>query len=74
MSAAGRTYTGDLPDSWRRAWRQQYLAQCRSKGSILQPVAALTAEQQRTLRFGPCWSWWRLSDDERRRWWSRDGR
>jgi hypothetical protein len=73
MSAAGRTFTGDLPDSWRRAWRAQYLAQCRTKGSILQPVAPLTAEQQRTLRFGPAWGWWSVPDDERRQWWERDG-
>jgi hypothetical protein len=71
--SGARTYTGNLPQSWVRWWRQDYLSRCRSKGSILQPVAPLTAEQQRTLRYGPCWSWWRLSDAERAVWWSRDG-
>lgn len=71
--SGGRTSYGNLPQSWVRWWRQDYLARCRSRGSILRPLAPLTAEQQRILRFGPCWGWWGVSDEQRALWWERDG-
>jgi hypothetical protein len=73
MSTGSRTFIPAMPQSWVTTWRNSYLQQHLQRGSILQPQAPLTAEQQRILRFGPSWSWWSVPDDERRQWWKRDG-
>ena len=73
MSTGNRTFTPALPQSWVTAWRSSYLQRHRQRGSILQVVAPLTVEQQRTLRFGPCWAWWSVPDDQKALWWERDG-
>jgi hypothetical protein len=72
MSGA-RTFTGNLPQSWVAFWRNRYLRQCRMGGSILRPQARLTEQQQRQLRFGPCWDWWAVSPEQKALWWERDG-
>jgi hypothetical protein len=73
VSAGNRTFIPALPQSWVTAWRNSYLQQNRQRGSILQVVAPLTVEQQRQLRFGPCWDWWNVPPDEKALWWERDG-
>ena len=78
MSGA-RTWDGtaNLPPSFVAAWRARYLQQCRrgNGGSILQPAGQrLTAEQERTLRFGPAWFWMSLKPADRDWFWEEDGR
>lgn len=72
MSGA-RIFTGSLQQSWVTAWRTGHRATCRRKGSILKVAAPLTAEQQRRVMFGPCWSWWGLTESERDWWRQQDG-
>lgn len=77
VSSGCRTvdHCGSLPACWVKGWRAQYLKQQRGTGSILDLGAgSLTAEQRRTLRFGPVWRWWGLSESERAWWWEQDGK
>ena len=67
--------THKLPSSFVAAWRARYLQTCMGTGSILRPAGRrLTAEQERTLRFGPVWFWWGLQDADREWFWQEDGR
>ena len=75
--SGSRTWDGtaNLPPSFVAAWRARYLQGCRLKGSILNPAGRrLTAEQQRTYRFGPAWCWWGLTPVDRDWFWEEDGR
>ncbi|MCP9776208.1 hypothetical protein [Cyanobium sp. WAJ14-Wanaka] len=75
-----KTYYGSYPDSYRRWWlehvypqRVSRLAGCLDDdGGILdQPMTANNSEQIRLKRFGPCWSWWGVPENERQQWWER---
>lgn len=74
--SATRTWTPELPQAWVNAWRAQYLQNQGNGllggagGSILSPLhTAEGTEHQRRLRFGPTWSWWRLSEEQKAAWW-----
>ena len=76
MRTTGRTFTPELPESWKQHWRQTY---CGARGllptggrSVLAAPQRLEAsEAHRLWRFGPVWGWWVLNDDEREEWWNR---
>jgi hypothetical protein len=74
-----RTFYGNLPASYRRWWLEtiypikaaQIAGADAGGGGILERLAdAADPELERLRRFGACWSWWSVPDDERDRWWS----
>lgn len=79
MTTRTRTHYGDVPDAYRRWWLEnaypikaaQIGGADDGGGSILERlVDSYDPELERLRRFGPCWSWWSVPDDERARWWS----
>ena len=73
-----RTHTNDmtqnLPQCWVREWRAAFLRKHAKKTSILSPTGSLSPEQRRQYRFGPTWSWWNLSEQDRQMLWEEEER
>lgn len=79
MTSSLRTFAGNVPSSYRRWWLEHVYPLEASKfagaddggGGILERLVDSTdPELERLRRFGPCWAWWRVPDDERDRWWA----
>jgi hypothetical protein len=76
-----RTYYGNVPAAYRRAWleivfpkRAAALGGSTNGGSILDiPADIDTDELRRVRRFGACWDWWGVPKDLQQQWRDLDG-
>lgn len=73
--SATRTWIPPLPDAYVAAWREAYLRHCNASspmlgggGGVLEQLQADSGVDERVLRFGPTWHWWRMTPELKAYW------